>query len=1782
MDHIVHKGSMSSNKSLAALAAVLVVAFLAWPHAHEATGGNWCSPDGVCEEWIARYNGSANGEEAVALDAHGNVYVTGTSWNGSNSDYATFKYDPQGNELWVARFDGSTGGNDTPSGLAVDPQGNAYVTGISHYGPGADDYDYVTIRYAPDGTELWVARYQSTFEYPPVGIGVDRDGNVYVSGAFRGAWDPYGYDDDYLTIKYDPQGDELWTALYIGPGTDSSCKADGATAMTVDADGNVYVTGWSANAGPYTGWGCAEGYDYATVKYNASGDQVWAARYPGYEGLAAHLDVDPQGNVYLAGTSPGVDRDIATVKYDADGNQLWASQYDWASNIDEAFVLEVDHQGNAYVGGISWNGFGDNSYHLIKYSRDGQRLWTQSVSGLLAIDRVGSVYVTAWAYDSGGYHIFTSKYEPNAGESVWAADSRFGDQSAEPQAMAVDSQGNVYVTGTSGGDFVTIKYSQPGYTPSPGTTERVSMDSAGNQGNDISGWATLGDDRGYPAISAGGRYVAFESLATNLVPGDTNGFWDVFVHDRQTGTTERVSVDSDGNQANGTSWYPAISADGRYVVFYSGASNLVPGDTNGFWDVFVHDRRTGATERISVDSDGNQANDDSGGRGSSAAAISGDGRYVAFQSWASNLVPGDTNSHEDVFIHDRVTGTTERISVHSDGSQGNGYGGWWEGSRWPAMSIDGRYVAFESEASNLVGSDTNGDNICDAGCDTNGYADVFVHDRQTGTTERVSVDSAGNQGNWYSMWPAISADGRYVGFVSRASNLVPGDTTTCPDSNPPGPCGNVFVRDRQMGTTDRVSVDSAGNQGNGSVGWPSMSADGRYVAFASHATNLVPGDSNGYLDVFVHDRLTGATERVSVDSAGNQGNESSLTFAISADGRYVAFASSASNLVPGDTNGAGDIFVHDRGGLSITKTGPASVPASVGTAVNYSIAMVNSGSTSASGLSISDPLPDALRVVSATWSKSSPAGSGTCSAGPPVQCAIGDLAPGATATVSLNTTLRYIPTSGSVSNIACWSATSLAPSGGNCATAVTGVGTALAGGDLSVRVSGPLLIDRVVGTDVNYEVAVTNAGPGAVDNVTVTDTVPSAVGNVVADWENQSTGQDGLCNISGQRVTCNVGTLPAGGTASVVIATTLASASAGSLTNWACVDPPDANSQNNCGNWSTKFMTTNRKVIFIQGINSEADCYMDGFATRVRWIMDYLSGQDPSGSWVGGSVALDPWLSSAQPGDFLFFSYSRQYRCTYPVPVYGPRDTCGGVRAAADALWSDITLPALALDPTTTFDIVAHSMGGLVAAELIYRHGGDNINSVVAFDSPLSGLSRKSAYALGSVGADYRWVTGEKSCNYLDPSVRDLMYAWPGTAVPEVKNVGSQVDFYTIDATNPDLWGVEFVPREGTVIAGDRAYKRVSGNHLGVWVGDFPNDERRQVLECIGRAVTGAGSCSPFRESFHLYTGDPHRITTTVSPEDAELTTSTVWGTGTLQTTVEAPDGTVINATTQDPNVSRSAGAGYETYEVRRPQPGTWTITVTATDLPVGGEDVTARADSLQVPPPDQDGDGVPDGEDNCPTVANADQSDVDGDGLGDACDPDIDGDTVPNESDNCPYVANPDQTDLDGDGLGEPCDGDNDNDLMPDASEALYACLSTSIDDSAADPDGDTLTNLEEVWLGTNPCDPDTDHDGLADNAELQLLTDPSNPDTDGDTVLDRTDNCPTIYNPDQLDTNRNGKGDACDPPAAVGGIAELPDVAAGAGLSAFDYVALAGGAAAAIVALMAGAWYARRRWLR
>jgi hypothetical protein len=408
------------------------------------------------------------------------------------------------------------------------------------------------------------------------------------------------------------------------------------------------------------------------------------------------------------------------------------------------------------------------------------------------------------------------------------------------------------------------------------TTERVSVSSAGVQGN-------LSTSN-VQSVSSDGRYVAFVSSASTLLPPfvDTNGAADIFVRDRLTSTTTRVSEKTGGGQATGTSLYPSITPDGRYVVFWSTAANLDPADTNGQSDVFVHDRTLNTTQLVSYGAGGVLGNSSSGPQSS----ISDDGRYVVFESSASNLVAGDTNGAADIFLRDRTLSTTMLVSQKVGGGPTNAP------STNGRISGDGSIIAFESAATNIIATDTNA------------TADVFAYEVSSGTTARVSVDSMGGQANGQSGVPAINTDGRNVTFQSLATNLVAGDTNAATD---------VFVRNLPSGSTKRVSVSTAGAQATGSSQSSAISSDGRFIVYYSSAANLVAGDTNAANDVFLRDNLNNATLRVSVvDATGAQANDHSSWPDISDDGIWVAFNSNATNLVAGDTNAVSDIFAHDR------------------------------------------------------------------------------------------------------------------------------------------------------------------------------------------------------------------------------------------------------------------------------------------------------------------------------------------------------------------------------------------------------------------------------------------------------------------------------------------------------------------------------------------------------------------------------------------------------------------------------------------------------------------------------------------------------------------------------------------------------------------------------------------------------------------------------------------------------------------------------------------------------
>jgi len=415
------------------------------------------------EKWVKRYNGPGNlwdYAHAIAVDSSGNVYVTGDSWaSGTASDYATIKYSRTGKQLWVKRYNGPANYYDTANAIAVDRAGNVYVTGGSI--ASRTTFDYVTIKYSRIGKELWVKRYNGPGDDDDGAdaIAVDRSGNVYVTGDSIGS----GTKSDYTTIKYSGTGNELWLKRYNGPGN----GYDTASAIAVDRSGNVYVTGDSAGSG--------HSLDYATVKYSSAGKQLWVRRYSG--GIARALAVDRSGNVYVTGSIwvSSFVTDYATIKYSSTGKQLWVRRYNGPANyVDIADAIAIDSAGNVYVTGYSEDSGRMYDYATIKYSSTGEELWVKRYNGpeqgfaddratTVAVDSAGNVYVTGSSMGYAHSDYATIKYS-STGEELWV--KRYngpGNGVDEANAMAVDNAGNVYVTGSSEGsgtdsDYATIKY----------------------------------------------------------------------------------------------------------------------------------------------------------------------------------------------------------------------------------------------------------------------------------------------------------------------------------------------------------------------------------------------------------------------------------------------------------------------------------------------------------------------------------------------------------------------------------------------------------------------------------------------------------------------------------------------------------------------------------------------------------------------------------------------------------------------------------------------------------------------------------------------------------------------------------------------------------------------------------------------------------------------------------------------------------------------------------------------------------------------------------------------------------------------------------------------------------------------------------------------------------------------------------------------------------------------------------------------------------------------------
>jgi uncharacterized delta-60 repeat protein len=434
----------------------------------------------LAQQWVVRYNGTGNGIDAIkgmVVDNSGNVYVTGSSNSGANSDdYITIKYNTSGVQQWIARYNGVGSGSDVPASIFVDAGGNVYVTGYSDVLTGGYvDNDATTVKYSPTGTQLWASSYHGPQQRNDAGaaVKVDGSGNVYVTGyttVRNGAYTK----KDYLTIKYSSAGVQQWTATYNGPAN----QDDAAVGLGLDQAGNVYVTGSS-----FAGHDPLGEEDYLTIKYNAAGVQQWTARYNGpisEPDRATAIAVDKAGNCFVTGYSQGVDLDIATVKYNTNGTQQWVTRYDGpAHSGDIAYAITLDNAGNVYVAGSDQAIIYNTDFCTIKYNSSGVQQWEARYASAtkdndeayaIAVDAGSNVYVTGYINGvSPSWDIATIKYN-SSGTQQWVEKyDGPGHGNDNGAAVGVDGGGNVYVAGTSLGktsdlDFVTIKYNSSGLT----------------------------------------------------------------------------------------------------------------------------------------------------------------------------------------------------------------------------------------------------------------------------------------------------------------------------------------------------------------------------------------------------------------------------------------------------------------------------------------------------------------------------------------------------------------------------------------------------------------------------------------------------------------------------------------------------------------------------------------------------------------------------------------------------------------------------------------------------------------------------------------------------------------------------------------------------------------------------------------------------------------------------------------------------------------------------------------------------------------------------------------------------------------------------------------------------------------------------------------------------------------------------------------------------------------------------------------------------------------------
>ena len=500
--------------------------------------------------WVARYNGPGNwldNPTSIQVDKNGNVYVTGGSLGaGTSSDYATIKYNSAGVQEWVARYNGPSNSVDEATAMAVDGTGNVYVTGLSS---GAI-YDYVTLKYNSQGVVQWVARYNGPVNHwdNPTAIGVDNSGNVYVTGQSYGLNGPF----DYATVKYNGAGIQQWVSRY----SHTANSSDGATALAIDAKGNIYVSGWS--------WGEKTNVDYATIKYDSEGAVRWIARYNGpgndYDATKA-LTLDKAGNVYVTGWSVGAGSfyDYATIKYDINGMEKWVARYNGPGNLpDWVSAISVDDSENVHVTGFCQLADRSWDYATVKYNNTGAEQWIARHDGQgksydvaidMAVDGTGNVYVTGWSESATTNRDYATVKLNNDGVQQWVVRYDSPENLEDvPVAVAVDNHSNVYVTGRSKGistdfDYATIKYDHVGVQQ-----WAARYNAAANLTDEATALAV--DDAGNVYVT--GRSTSFESNSDFVtIKYDRFGVEQWMARyknqDRFSGGAKAIAIDDSGN-----------------------------------------------------------------------------------------------------------------------------------------------------------------------------------------------------------------------------------------------------------------------------------------------------------------------------------------------------------------------------------------------------------------------------------------------------------------------------------------------------------------------------------------------------------------------------------------------------------------------------------------------------------------------------------------------------------------------------------------------------------------------------------------------------------------------------------------------------------------------------------------------------------------------------------------------------------------------------------------------------------------------------------------------------------------------------------------------------------------------------------------------------------------------------------------------------------------------------------------------------------------------------------